>query len=246
MTTALCNFELPKQEIHLWHCRFDANTDSMDAFKGILSEDEKKKAAKFKFDIHREQSIISRGILRMLLGKYLKKHPHDLEFGYTEYDKPFLKSPSSLQFNVSHSGNQAAFAFVQDVEIGVDIEKIKSDFDVMDIAQHFFSSYEIQSLQALPEKDRVAGFYRCWTRKESFIKAKGSGLSFPLTSFTVSLNVEYAEILITEWDLRENDEWKLFSFRPFKGYIGALSVRSDVKTVKYWDLDQFNALSLAF
>lgn len=239
MTTALCNFELPKQEIHLWHCRLDANTDSIEVFKRILSEDEKEKAAKFKFDIHCEQSIISRGILRMLLGKYLKKHPHDLEFGYTEYDKPFLKSASSLQFNVSHSGNRAAFAFVQDVEIGVDIEKIKSDFEVMDIAQHFFSTHEIQSLLALPEGDKVAGFYRCWTRKESFIKAKGSGLSFALTSFSISLDADRAELLRTDWDTREKSEWQVFAFEPEDGYQGALSVRKKSISVRHINWEEF-------
>jgi len=231
-------FDLPKNEVHLWHCRFDANKDNMEAFKRILSKDEIEKASGFKFDVHREQSIISRGVLRILLGKYLQQPPRSVSFGYSEFDRPFLKGNSNLQFNVSHSGNRSVFGFVQNAEIGVDIEKLKSDFEVMDIAQNFFSSDEIQTLQALPENQKVAGFFRCWTRKESFIKAKGSGLSFSLTSFSVSLNLDNAKLLRTDWKLTEKEEWRLFSFEPEIGYIGALSIRGNIDRVYYsnWDV----------
>lgn len=237
MKTTIANhqFELPKNEVHLWHCRFDANTRNIETFKRILSDDEKEKAAKFKFDIHREQSIISRGVLRTLLGKYIKKHPRDLRFGYTEFGKPLLKENSSLGFNVSHSGNRAVFGFVHHAEIGVDIEKLKDDFEVMEIAQNFFSSDEILALENLPQEHRVSGFYRCWTRKESFIKAKGDGLSFPLTSFSVSLDADNAEFLRTDWDTSERDEWRMFLFEPDAGYLGALSIRANNCDIRHMD-----------
>ena len=237
---------LPEKEVHIWNFNVHEFSKTIESYENLLSPKEIAKVNKFKFAKDRRVSILTRGLLRILSGRYLNQLPESINFNYGAYGKPDYNFETQLKFNISHSENIIVMAFVRNCDIGVDIEKIKSDFDVMDIAQHFFSSDEIQSLQALPEKDKVNGFYRCWTRKESFIKAKGSGLSFPLTSFTVSLNVEYAKILITEWDPREKDEWKLFSFRPFKGYIGALSVRSDVKTIKYWDFDQFNALSLAF
>ncbi|MGB6154168.1 MAG: 4'-phosphopantetheinyl transferase superfamily protein [Pricia sp.] len=233
-------FELPENEVHLWHCRFDANKDNIEAFKRILSEDEIEKARRFKFDIHREQSIISRGVLRTLLGKYLNQHPRDLLFDYTEYDKPFLRGNGNLQFNVSHSGNRALFGFVQNAEIGVDIEKIKSDFEVIDIAQNFFSSDEIRTLQAMPESEKVAGFFRCWTRKESFIKAKGSGLSFALTSFSVSLDVDSPSLLRTDWTAMEKGEGGLFSFTPEEGYLGALSIRGTINKVQEFNWQTLN------
>lgn len=230
-------FEISQNQVHLWHCRFDANKQCMETFKRILSEDEKQKAGRFKFNIHRERSIISRGVLRTLLGRYLEKKPSELEFGYTAHAKPYLKNEGSLRFNVSHSGNRAVFGFVHGGEIGVDIEKVKSDFEVMDIAQNFFSSDEIRTLQALPEEQKVEGFYRCWTRKEAFIKAKGMGLSFPLTSFSVSLDADKAELLRTEWAAAEKKEWKLFTFIPAKNYLVALSVGAGVNSVQVMDWD---------
>ena len=229
MNTSYKNsFKLPKNEVHLWHCRFDAHRDCLETIGSILSREEKDKSERFKFKIHRERSIISRGVLRMLLGKYLQANPRDLQFGYTEYGKPFLKDESGLRFNLSHSHNRAVFAFVSDSPIGVDIEKIKTDFQVMEVARNFFSSDEILALETFPLKERAAGFYRCWTRKEAFIKAQGSGLSFPLTSFSVSLNSDSPELLRTEWHPSEKKEWQLFSFRPSGKYQGALAVRGPV------------------
>ena len=158
-----------------------------------------------------------------------------MEFGYTEYGRPFLKPPNTIDFNVSHSGKKAVFALVREVEIGVDIERIKSDFEVMEVAQNFFSSDEIQKLSALPDHRKVAGFYRCWTRKEAFIKAKGSGLSFPLTSFSVSLDMDNAELLRTDWDAVEKGEWRMFSFQPEEGYLGAISIRGGISEVSQMD-----------
>ena len=86
-------------------------------------------------------------------------------------------------------------------------------------------------MESLPEKERRAGFYRCWTRKESFIKAKGHGLSFPLNSFSVSLNVDSAELLRTEWDASEREEWTMATFQPSEGYQAALSVRGRIDSV---------------
>ncbi|HET8736484.1 MAG TPA: 4'-phosphopantetheinyl transferase superfamily protein [Pricia sp.] len=224
-------FELPTNEVQLWHCRFNPQREHLDTFLSLLSDDEKKRADTFKFKIDRQRSIMARGVLRSLLGSYLHRHPRDLQFGYTEYGKPFLRHEPSLRFNLSHSQDRAVFAFVRHADIGVDIEKINSEFRVMDIARNFFSSDEILALEALPEKERHEGFYRCWTRKESFIKAKGSGLSFSLRSFSVSLHVDCPELLHTAWHPSEKKEWQMVSFRPSEAYLVALSVRGNIHSV---------------
>lgn len=229
---------LREDTVQLWCCSFDIHTANLKAYFEVLSADEKKRASKFKFDKDSECYIISRGILRSLIGGYLDINAKDVIFKYTSYGKPMLDFESDLKFNISHSGNMAAFAFFKNQEIGVDIEKIKDDFDVLELAQNFFSTKEIQSLEKQIPKDLPIAFFRCWTRKESFIKAEGSGLSFPLDKFAVSLeNDEKAELLETQWDLKEKDEWSLFSFKPSDGYIGAVAVKHGVKNISYhnWD-----------
>ena len=243
--------EIGGNTVHVWHGHFDVAHQYLENFRASLSAEEKEKVQKYKFEIDRDRSIISRGMLRTLLAGYLQTYPQALRFDYNEFGRPFLKSvPKSFpkaggdfQFNLSHSHNRIIFAFVEDADIGVDVEFMKRDFNVTDLARHFFSHDEINSLLALPKKNRPAGFYRCWTRKEAFIKAKGSGLSFPLTSFSVSLDSDSAELLRTDWDASERKEWQLMTFRPSECYQAALAVRGRIDSVVERDwMEHFSEL----
>jgi len=232
------HLELNRDTIQVWYCTFDANKERLETYKELLSKDEKTRSGKFKFDKDKQCYIISRGILRLILGKYLDTNPKDIKFKYTSYGKPLLDFESDLKFNISHSGNMATFAFFKNQEIGIDIEKIKDDFDVLELAQNFFSRSEIEVLEQQPKEDLPKAFFRCWTRKESFIKAEGSGLSFPLDKFAVSLeNDEHAKLLETQWDSREKHQWQLFSFKPSAEYIAAVAVKHKVAHIYYhnWD-----------
>jgi len=194
---------LPENEVHIWHLKVDELLKNLEYYNSLLSPKEISRANSFKFAKDRTVYILARGLLRILSGRYLGLDAESIPFKYGEYGKPDYDCQTPIKFNTSHSGNLVVLAFVRNYDLGVDIEKVKGDFDVIDIAQHFFSPDEILNLEAIPERDQVHGFYRCWTRKESFIKAKGSGLSFPLTSFSVSLDVDSVELLHTEWDASE-------------------------------------------
>jgi 4'-phosphopantetheinyl transferase len=80
-------------------------------------------------------------------------------------------------------------------------------------------------LQALsPDLQREA-FFRCWTRKEAYIKARGEGLSLPLDQFDVSLAPGApAALLGTRPDSSEASRWSLQNLDPAPGYAAALAV----------------------
>ena len=92
-----------------------------------------------------------------------------------------------MRFNISHSGGLAVFAFTLDCEVGVDVEEIRELKDLAEIAARFFCAEETAELMSLPADQRTAAFFRCWTRKEAYIKAIGDGLSAPLDGFAVTL-----------------------------------------------------------
>lgn len=226
------------EDIHVWHCDFDFNREKLDFYSSLLSKNEKEKASRFKFKKDEDCYIITRGILRLLLASYLKLEAKEIIFEYTSFGKPYLAFDSLLKFNVSHSESMAAFAFINGTEIGVDIEKIKNDFNVLELAQNFFSSAEIIALENQPKEELPKAFFRCWTRKEAFIKAEGSGLSFPLDKFAVSLDDDlHAELLETQWNSEEKEEWKLFSFVPAIGYIAAVAVAKPYPEIIYKNFD---------
>lgn len=234
------HFDLKPKSVHIWFANLNNTVGKQTDYYVLLSDEEKKRADKFHFPKDHNQFVVSKGILRLLSGQYLDQNPKNIVFKQGHYGKPIYADENRLKFNISHSGDMIVLGFVKDIEIGVDIEKIKDDFDVMDIANNFFSTKEIASLKALPENMQPRAFYRCWTRKESFIKAEGSGLSFPLDSFTVSLDDDgRAELLETKWDSSEKHKWSLFTFTPATDYICATAIRGKVHSIEYFDCEEF-------
>ncbi|CAM4415826.1 4'-phosphopantetheinyl transferase family protein [Zobellia nedashkovskayae] len=231
--------KLPESEAHIWY--FNSNDfDELDRYLKLLSQDEIERANRFKFQKDRKTYILARGLLRILSERYLNIHDDQVCFTYNEFGKPSYDLKTLLRFNVSHSGELIVLAFVAKGEVGVDVERIKTNFDIVKIAEGFFSKDEVSSVLAFPEEKRAKAFFNCWTRKEAFIKAKGVGLSFDLTSFSVSINDNNPELLRTQWNPSEKNDWKLFSFVPQEGYCSALSVSSAINKVSHFgvaDLD---------
>ncbi|MBC8769913.1 4'-phosphopantetheinyl transferase superfamily protein [Arenibacter sp. BSSL-BM3] len=237
MGAALTNYyDLEPETLHLWHV--DVGTDLDSRYFNLLSEDEKIRAGKYRFTQDQHMFIKARAVLRILSGHYLQKDPIHIRFKYGAYGRPYFQDENSLLFNVSHSEGKAIIGFGKFTEMGTDIEKIKSDFNVLDIAGKFFSQSEIKSLTEIPKEEQNRAFFRCWTRKESFIKAKGDGLSLPLDSFSVTLDDDIkARLIETKWNPCEKENWKIFSYVQNDNYIVAVSVQGNVQKIKYrnWD-----------
>jgi len=226
-------------EVHVWRADLQQPPELQETYLGLLDQDERARAARFHFAQHRRRFVLSRGFLRVLLGRYLEIEPERVRFAYGPYGKPSLldeHGASRLRFNASHSHELAVYAFVRDCEIGVDVEYVKEDFETEDIARHFFSAYEVETLAGLPEPERAAAFFRCWTRKEAYIKAIGSGLSHPLDDFDVTLAPDAPAALLRDYrDEQATSRWSMFNLELDK-YAGALVVESvNVTGVQTYD-----------
>jgi len=130
-----------------------------------------------------------------------------------------------LNFNLSHSHNLALFAYSYIGSVGVDIEYMRADVAVEQVARVSFSPREQALLLALPVEERRHAFYSCWTRKEAYIKGRGTGLSLEPNLFDVAfLPGEPAALLASREDPREPARWTLQALEPGAGYAGALAV----------------------
>ncbi len=225
--------ELPAQTIHVWRASLEQPAPILQHMQSLLSSDEEAKAAQFRFERDRQHFIGARGILRTLLGRYLDADPHSVRFTYNAYGKPALEPFSqgrepALRFNLAHSEDLVLYAFTTEGRLGIDLEYIRPDIDCEQLARHSFSAYEQATLLALPPEERLQAFYRCWTRKEAYIKARGLGLSLPLDSFDVSLKPgESAAVLDSREDPRESARWTLWDVTPGEGYAGALAAEGN-------------------
>jgi len=233
--TVRSSISLSSGEVDVWSVRLESSEHGAAALVATLSSDELERADRFHFDRDRWRYICGRGVLRQLLGAYLNVSPAEVTFGYGTYGKPALsgKGEGLLKFNVSHS-HELALVAVGDVEMGVDVEAIRPMADADDIASRFFSPRELADLRALPLTLRDAAFFACWTRKEAYLKALGSGLALPLDGFTVTLAPATPIELVVHGDARETARWSIRELSPPAEYAAALVTEGRPTQVRCW------------
>jgi 4'-phosphopantetheinyl transferase len=209
--------------------RLDCGELAVEGALSLLVDDERDRAERFLVERERRRFIVTRATLRRLLAERLGVPARSLRLTKGSHGKPSLAWPfseSGLQFNVSHSGNVAAYAFAYRAAVGIDVEAIRPMADAADIARRFFSRNERKDFFSLDPVDRCVAFFRCWTRKEAFIKAIGEGLSHPLAAFDVSLKPGEPARLLRVGDFPgEQSGWLLGEFDPGAGYVGAFVVQ---------------------
>lgn len=220
-------------DVHVWRLALD---QPVEPYLELLQPDEFGRANRFYFDKDRKRFAVARGFLRVLLGRYLQSDPKLLMFVYGTHGKPAFEGEGSLRFNMTHSHGMALYALTEGREIGVDVEHIRADFTNDDVARRFFSPFEVQSLCALPGEERVESFFRCWTRKEAYIKATGRGLSQPLDSFDVTLGPGDRAALLRNDD-GTHERWTMVNVEVGPGYAGAVAVEGQITNIRYWNAD---------
>ena len=191
-----------------------------------LSDDEQGRAAKLKIQQKKDQFVITRALLRLLLSTNLGKDSQDIVFSYEQHGKPTIEdkiNDKAIEFNISHSGDYALIAMSLENKVGVDIEEINSSIDYQSLSKRFFSDKEKNELQSLENDRQCDAFYRIWARKESFIKATGKGVSFGLDRFSVPLeesNDSGMEILTS---VPIKDDWFVYDLLDMDNYKTALT-----------------------
>jgi len=167
--------------VDVW--RFDLEVHDDDW--AILTTDETQSANRIVVEEKRDRKASARAHLRRILARYLGTLPQDVQFTYGEHGKPMLADHDEPCFNLSHSESKGLAAVLRGARIGVDLEFAREGREFTEIADRFFSQAESAELRALPPEARRVAFYRAWTRKEAYLKAWGTGLSFASNRFTL-------------------------------------------------------------
>ena len=224
------NNELGADDVHVWRASLNQPADVIAKLASLLSSDECQRAERFHRPTDRRRFIAGRGILRKIISAYLALAPGELRFVYNEYGKPFTsddQNRDALSFNLSHSSGMALYAVAVGRRVSIDIEYMRDDFAALEIAERYFSKDEFEALKSAPIDQRTKAFFKCWSRKESYIKAIGMGVSYPLGGFTVSLVPDAAPALLkVDADATEAARWKMYELDATEGYAAALIVEN--------------------
>lgn len=228
--------QLPASELHVWAIPIDLSESEIAESSHALAADELSRAARFRFDLHRGRYIAGRFALRSLLAAYAGKRAGEVEFFYGPQGKPYLSQPDlGVRFNFSNSEGQAICAVMRDTEVGADLEMVRDISDYESIAKRFFSPGEAEVLLSLPSSSRREAFVNCWTRKEAFLKALGSGLALPLDSFEVSLRPgDPARLLSVGGNSAAAAGWTLISLSPLPNFVASVAVRRRPRLIRTW------------
>jgi 4'-phosphopantetheinyl transferase len=229
-------------EVHVWTALVRADAVSAD-LSGTLSGEELERAGRFHFETLRQHYIFAHAFLREVLGRYCNREPRALRFERDTFGKPSLARSStaasgaetSLRFNLSHSGAVVMLAVTHDRLIGVDVEEVRPLKDMEPIARAHFTDEECAFVLRQEPSEREGAFFRCWTRKESYIKALGKGLSIPLNSFDTSIAPDApGRLLARSTEMPNIESWWLSDLDAPAGYAGALTVERGFERLSYF------------
>lgn len=195
---------------------------------GLLDDEELRRGNRLLDGKKRERFLVGRGLLREILADLTGGDPRRVGLVEGEFGKPYLaaqQGADALNFNVSHAGGKLLVAICHGAEVGVDLEEVRQDLAFRPMAERYFSIREREELFGLDPRRQLAAFYRCWTRKEAYLKGAGSGFSRPSTGFDVSLLPGAPPALLAHrGDPEEVKRWSIVDLPVPDGYCAALAI----------------------
>lgn len=206
-------------EIDIWYLDLTSLSGDGLALAGLLDEQEEQRARRFHRAALQSAFRTTRGALRSVLSSYCGVAPERLRLALGAHGKPHLADHPDIHFNLSHSGDMAACAIAVGCELGIDIEVLRPVRYLDAVMKRSFTAAE---QVALAEADGTVGearFLQQWTRKEAYVKARGTGLHLPLDSFGIVAANDGRLCLSPP----ATEPWRVLDLQPRTGYVGALA-----------------------
>lgn len=245
--------QLPRRlavgQVDLWFCATASSAVGVVAmaqrsadlarYEALLSADEFAHASRLRYPQHQREYIISHALLRTVLSQYVPSvEPTLWRFQRNEFGKPELIAiggAERLRFNLAHTFGLSVCAICLDADIGVDVEFHANRESLLEVADQYFSQSEVDDLRALPAAEQGDVFFRYWTLKESYIKARGAGLSIPLESFSFHIGEDGSAVLASDVDDSAGRHWQFRTFPAGPQLSVAVALRGEIQQLNlHW------------
>jgi 4'-phosphopantetheinyl transferase len=234
--------QILNDEIHVWRLSLSTTEEATKLFQLILSPDELARADRFVFARDRMRFVKARAGLRSILARYISLEPHLVRFSYGSRGKPMLADSQNghrLFFSLSHSCEKALVAVGRGSPVGIDIERIRTDVDVVELTSQVFSPVEQATFARIGEHKRIEAFFKGWTSKEAYIKGLGHGLDLSLKEFDVCVDPEKPAQLLRAFSRCGSESWFLHSVDHGENYAATLATTQRYVRVASYDLLEF-------
>lgn len=229
--------------VDVWRVSLDVGDDVVGSLFQLLDDEERIRADRYRIDAKRTEYIVTRGCLRRVLAAVLSHDkgesvsPGEVAFDYEAHGKPKLAGAwrgFDIQFNATHSHGVSLIAVTRSSRVGIDVERLRENRDVVALASRWFSETEVAQLQALPGDQQMPAFFRGWTRKEAFVKAIGDGITYGLDQFDVELVPSKPAALLAIKG-GSADAWQICHLDPSDDHVAAIALDSATVTLRCWD-----------
>ena len=224
--------EVPHDEVHVWGFLLDADAETMRWARRCLSLDETERADRLVSERRRQEFILAHAALRMVLSGYCGRKPHELLLQRTRAGKPVLQSADAgldaIRFNLTHSHGRALIAVAKSRDVGIDLEKVRTEVDVVSLARRFLSHQEQAAIERLETARRHEQFLRLWVGREAALKAEGTGVTLPLNRERVEISADGKEARLVSDERRQHPTQFIIRFLPIEaGWMGAVAAAGD-------------------
>lgn len=221
----------PCDGVHVWYTLTEPlrSPELLAWYLVLLSPAERARHDRFLFEHDRHTFLVAHALVRTTLSKYAAVAPEAWRFRENEHGRPEIDMVSDappLRYSLSHTAGLVACAVTLAREVGVDVEHLDRQTIDQHVADRYFSAAEVEALGRLVETERRDAFFDLWTLKESYIKARGFGLSLPLDQFSFDLAAHRSPVISFAPELADDPaSWQFAIFRPAPRHTLALAVR---------------------
>lgn len=224
--------ELHPKKIDVWCVFYDEIFDGalLRDYRACLSPEERQREQRFYFDKDKHRFLVTRALVRSVLSRYAAICPPEWEFSKNAFGMPLidncLSAAQKISFNISHTKGLIVLAVSTERAIGIDTENTECRAVALDVTNKYFSITENVAFQRLSAQLQHESFFQYWTLKESYIKARGMGLSIPLDQFSFDLTKDATIALAIAPELNDQaTNWDFWQYRVCTDYTLALCVQ---------------------
>jgi 4'-phosphopantetheinyl transferase len=218
-----------ERRIDLWLAYYDRIDDEplLARLHALLDETERQQQRRFLFADDRKRYLVTRALVRTVLSRYAPVAPRDWTFSKNGYGRPEIAAThtdaAGLCFNLSHSRGLVVLGVTAGAALGVDVENTRVRQVSEGIAERFFAPSEAAALARIPPEQQQERFFEYWTFKESYIKARGMGLSIPLDRFSFDYpHADAVRLSVLPGLDDDPGRWRFWQCRPSTEHLLAV------------------------